>query len=67
MIRTQVIFLAIAAGLLLMASCSNETVYPQNEGGGKSQNGRMVSQNYYTFKFKVDEGGKVALVEYSLF
>ncbi len=34
--RTQVTFLAMTAGLLLMASCSNDTVYPQNEGEGKS-------------------------------
>lgn len=33
------------------------------KGEGKSQNGRMVSQNYYTFKFKIDQGGKVALLE----
>jgi len=32
------------------------------KGEGKSQQGRMVSQNYYTFKFTVDENGKVALI-----
>lgn len=38
------------------------TINTTKKGEGKSQNGRMVSQNYYSFNFKV-EGGKVVLIE----
>ena len=39
------------------------TVNTTRKGEGKTQNGRIVSQNYYGFDFKVDENGKVIALE----
>ncbi|MBL1410467.1 hypothetical protein [Sphingobacterium faecale] len=39
------------------------TINTTKKGEGKTQNGRMVSQNYYPFKFKIDEGGKVVSID----
>jgi len=38
-------------------------IHATKKGEGKSQNGRMVSTNYYEFKFKLDEGGKIMPIE----
>ncbi len=39
------------------------TINTTKKGEGKTQNGRIVSQNYYPFNFKVDEAGKVTLID----
>lgn len=39
------------------------TINTTKKGEGKSQNGRMVRQNYYEFAFKVDGSGKVKIIE----
>ncbi|WP_447642807.1 MULTISPECIES: hypothetical protein [Chitinophagaceae] len=41
----------------------NFTVNATKKGEGKSRSGRMVSQNYYGFDFKVDANGKVIPVK----
>ncbi|WP_144062601.1 hypothetical protein [Sphingobacterium paucimobilis] len=39
------------------------TINTTKKGEGKTQNGRMVSQNYYPFKFKIDDAGKVVAID----
>ncbi|MFD2554159.1 hypothetical protein [Sphingobacterium tabacisoli] len=39
------------------------TINTTKKGEGKTQTGRMVSQNYYPFSFKIDESGKVVAID----
>ncbi|MNG54171.1 hypothetical protein D3C87_453010 [compost metagenome] len=47
--RIKITFLALVTSTLLITSCGNSTVYPQNEYGGKAVK-QIIEKNFYPEK-----------------